>query len=114
LHKQIVATSTSTARFSLNTSKTGLPWLPLHDKWRGMEILTSEAFAKINPTEDKDEINKREVCECDGWVCDLDMMGVPSKLSVIRKDHGLVRVRNLHVSHIIIGMILLGIYMTHI
>jgi hypothetical protein len=25
LHKQIVATSTSTARFSLNTSKTGLP-----------------------------------------------------------------------------------------
>jgi hypothetical protein len=26
-----------------------------------------------------------EVCECDGWVCDLDVMGDPSKLSVIRK-----------------------------
>ena len=23
---------------------------------------------------DNDEVNKREVCECDGWVCDLDMM----------------------------------------
>ncbi len=35
---------------------------------------------------DKDEVNKREVCECDGWVCDLDMIGAPSKLSGIRKE----------------------------
>jgi hypothetical protein len=27
---------------------------------------------------DKDEVNKREACECDGSVCDLDMMGEPS------------------------------------
>jgi hypothetical protein len=34
---------------------------------------------------DRDEVHRREVCECDGWVCDLDVMGVPSKLSVTRK-----------------------------
>ncbi len=28
---------------------------------------------------DKDDINRRDVCECDGWVCVLEMMGVPSK-----------------------------------
>ena len=31
---------------------------------------------------DRDEVNRREVCECDGWVCDLDVMGDPSKLNV--------------------------------
>jgi hypothetical protein len=43
---------------------------------------------------DRDEVNKREVCECDGLVCDLDVMGVPSKLSVIRKAVSLERVRS--------------------
>ena len=28
----------------------------------------------------RDEVNRREVYECDGWVCDVDMMGDPSKL----------------------------------
>jgi hypothetical protein len=42
---------------------------------------------------DRYEVNRREVCECDGLVCDLDMMGVPSKLSVIRKTAVLQRVR---------------------
>ncbi len=40
---------------------------------------------------DRDEVNRREVCECDGWVCDLDGMGDPSKLSVIRKADSLTR-----------------------
>ncbi len=35
---------------------------------------------------DRDEVNRREVYECDGWVCDLDLMDTPSKLSVIRTD----------------------------
>ncbi len=43
---------------------------------------------------DRDEVNRREVCHCDGWVCDLDVMGVPSKLSVIRKDTVLARARS--------------------
>ncbi len=32
---------------------------------------------------DRDEVNRREVWECDGWLCDLDMIVVPSKLSGI-------------------------------
>ena len=43
--------------------------------------------------EDRDEVNRREVCECDGWVCDLDVMGAPSKLSVIRKVASCARPR---------------------
>jgi hypothetical protein len=43
---------------------------------------------------DRDEGNRREVCECDGRVCDLDVMGVPSKLIVIRKGTSLTRTRS--------------------
>ena len=43
---------------------------------------------------DRDEVNRREVSECDGWVCDLDMMGDPWKLSLIRKGVALVRGRS--------------------
>ena len=43
---------------------------------------------------DRDEVNRREVSECDGRVCDLDMMVVPSKLSVIRKTTVLARARS--------------------
>jgi len=40
---------------------------------------------------DRDEVNKREVCECDGLVCDLYVIGDPSKLNVIRKTATLTR-----------------------
>jgi hypothetical protein len=40
---------------------------------------------------DRDEVNKREVCECDGRVCDLDVMDSPPKLRVIRKAVSLTR-----------------------
>ena len=42
---------------------------------------------------DRDEVNRREVSECDGWVCDFDMMGAPSKWRVIRKVVSLTRGR---------------------
>ena len=42
---------------------------------------------------DRDEVNRREVCECDGRVCDLDVMGDPSKLSARRKAAVSARVR---------------------
>jgi hypothetical protein len=29
---------------------------------------------------DKDDVNRRDVCECDGWVCVLEVMDTPSKL----------------------------------
>ena len=32
----------------------------------------------------RDEVNKREVCECDGWVWDLDTTGAPSIFKTIR------------------------------
>ncbi len=40
---------------------------------------------------DRDVVNRREVSECDGWVCDVDMMCAPSELSVIRKAASLSR-----------------------
>jgi hypothetical protein len=42
---------------------------------------------------DRVEVNRREVCECDEWVCDLDVMDAPSKLSVIRKAATFARAR---------------------
>ncbi len=36
---------------------------------------------------------KREVCECEGWVWDLDAIGAPSKLRTIRKAAALARAR---------------------
>ena len=40
---------------------------------------------------DKDEVNKREVCECDGCVCDLEAIGSPSIFNVIHSAVVLVR-----------------------
>ena len=41
---------------------------------------------------DRDEVNRREVCECDGWVCVLEVIGVPSMLRLTRKSPVLARV----------------------
>ncbi len=40
---------------------------------------------------DIDEVNKRAVCECDGWVCDLDVIGAPSTFRVILSATTLAR-----------------------
>ncbi len=40
---------------------------------------------------DKDKVNKWEVCECEGWVWDLDEIGTPSKLIFIRMAAALTR-----------------------
>ncbi len=40
---------------------------------------------------DKDEVNKREVSECDECVCDLETIGVPSIFNVIHSAAVLVR-----------------------
>ncbi len=40
---------------------------------------------------DKDEVNRREISECDGCVCDLEVVGVPSIFNVIPSDVGLSR-----------------------
>ena len=42
-------------------------------------------------TKDKDEVHKREVCECDVCVCDLEAIGAPSIFDVIRRAAALAR-----------------------
>jgi hypothetical protein len=42
---------------------------------------------------DKDEVNKRELGECEGWVWDLDAIGAPSRLRLMCKTVALTRVR---------------------
>ena len=42
---------------------------------------------------DKDDVNRRDVSECDGGVCVLEVMGDPSKLSVIREAAALARAK---------------------
>jgi len=37
----------------------------------------------------RDEVNRREVWECDGWVCDLETIGVPSIFMWTRKHASL-------------------------
>ncbi len=39
-----------------------------------------------------DKVNRRDVSECDGWVCVLEVISTPSILSVIRKSASLTRV----------------------
>jgi hypothetical protein len=48
-------------------------------------------FLQTGTPKDKEEVNRREVSECHGWVCDLDVMDTPSKLSVLRKTAVLLR-----------------------
>ncbi len=41
---------------------------------------------------DKDEVNRRDVCECDGWVCVFEVIDIPSTFKRIRKVAVLGRV----------------------
>ncbi len=43
-------------------------------------------------TKTRDEVNRREVCECDGWVCVLEVIGTPSMFKFTRKTVSLTRV----------------------
>ncbi len=42
-------------------------------------------------TKDRDEVKRREVWGCDGWVCDLEAMGVSSIFKTLRSVASLVR-----------------------
>ena len=41
---------------------------------------------------DRDEVKRREVWECEGWVCDLEAIGAPSMFRLIRRAASLARV----------------------
>jgi hypothetical protein len=36
--------------------------------------------------EDRDEVKRREVWECDGWVCDLEVIGESSMFKLIHSS----------------------------
>jgi hypothetical protein len=40
---------------------------------------------------DRDEVNRRDVYECDGWLCVLEVIGDPLIFNLIRKVETLVR-----------------------
>jgi hypothetical protein len=46
----------------------------------------------IGTPNNRDEFNRREFCECDGWVCDLDTTGTPSTFKIICIVVTLVRI----------------------
>ncbi len=61
-------------------------------KTRG--IYTTDMYCVTRWTgtpKDRDEINRREVCECDGCVCVLEEVGIPQRLRFTRKTTDLVR-----------------------
>ncbi len=51
----------------------------------------SDIFPVVTP-QDRDEVNRRKVCTCDGWVWDRDSKGVPSTFKVIRSVVSLTRI----------------------
>ncbi len=67
-------------------------WKTKNEIWK---IYTSHIHWVARGTgtpKDRDEVNRRDVCECDGWVWVLEVIGAPSILSVIRKSAVLTRV----------------------
>ena len=48
-------------------------------------LLYTGLFGGLEHLKDRDEVNRREDCEWDGWVCDLNVVDTRSKLSVIRR-----------------------------
>ena len=47
----------------------------------------------IGTPKDRDEVNRRDVCECDGLVCVLEVIGSPSIFKLIRTTADVTRVR---------------------
>ncbi len=45
----------------------------------------------IYECQDRDEVNRRDFFECDGWVCDLDVTGVSLISNIIRSEVTLPR-----------------------
>ncbi len=80
LHNQIVDFSTTSARL-------------LRQTWREVDV---RCQTSVPPPWDRDEVNRREVSECDGWVCDFEVIGVPSRLIYIRIKKTIVEGRKSH------------------
>ena len=64
----------------------------LNQKWGIYTPLRHWVGRGTGTPKDKDEVNRQEVCECEGWVWDLDAIGAPSRLRLIRKTAALERI----------------------
>jgi hypothetical protein len=49
-------------------------------------------LGELEHLKNNDEVNRRHVCECDGCVCVLEVIGTPSMLRFRRKAAALARV----------------------
>ena len=66
-------------------------WKTKNSRWG---IYTPRMHSIVRGTgtpKDRDEVNKRGVSECHGWVCDLDATGAPSIFKIIRNATVLAR-----------------------
>jgi hypothetical protein len=54
---------------------------------------------KTGTPKDKDEVDRREVCECDGWVCVLEVIVTLSRLRLTRKVADLDRSLDVMAGH---------------
>ncbi len=57
----------------------------LQTHWETDRFFAVSGVVGTGTPKDEDEVNRREVCECDGWVCVCETMGEPSIFRVIRK-----------------------------
>ncbi len=57
----------------------------LQTKTKEFTCLSYTELVFTGTPKDRDEVNNRDVCECDGWVWELDAIGAPSKLRATRK-----------------------------
>ncbi len=55
-------------------------WKTWNQKWGIYTSLRHWVGRGTRTPKDKDEVKRREVCECEGWVWDLDSIGDPSVL----------------------------------
>ena len=75
-------------------------WRHTNFSWQGKPIWSQVSWNRVvhwdprgtGTPKDRDEVNRRDVCECDGWVCVLEVIGAPSIFKLIRKAAALVRV----------------------
>ncbi len=67
-------------------------WKTINEIWEIYTPLIHWVARGTGLPKDRDEVNRRDVYECDGWVCVLEVIGAPSILSVRRKATVLVRV----------------------
>jgi hypothetical protein len=86
---RLIRKSASLTRIFPNLDEYCLLWI---NKKRGKEKTYIWESVWYGTPKDKDEVNRREVCECEGWVWDFDTIGVPSRLRLIRKSAVLTRI----------------------